>query len=520
MLSHTSHTICNHRKSQLSTVGPFSIIILLFLLGSLPAQNRELSKPGVLALVSPANGASVPGTSATFSWTAGTNSVTRYWLQVCTIRDATFYYNADVGNVTSKLVTTLPNNGSILYWRVRSYKAPVWGKQLARPYHPVSWGTWTPWRSFTNTTDLPNQGIAIVSRATKVAQLVGDYDKERQQPTLNLTWSRYKLASTDLGVPFTHNGRTYLLFGDTNGVRGGDAISYTTDTTPEDGLELTFIHDDTGYKPVEIPGISQGGFEVPMEGVSVGGSMYIYHTTDAVINDPQAVMGRSVVAVSEDDGNTFAYLYDLSVKYFINVSIVEMETAAISDYFNQGLGKMLVMFGSGVYRMSDVRLAFQPSDEITNRAGIRYFTGLDNSGKPKFSANEDDAQALFNQPQVGELSVSYNRFIQKWIMLYNAASPRGINMRVADVPWGPWSEPQVIFDPWADNGYCHFIHAVACDTISDPGRESEWGGEYGPYQYEDLATGDNSSTTIYFNMSTWNPYTVVLMKATLARLIH
>jgi hypothetical protein len=32
-----------------------------------------------------------------------------------------------------------------------------------------------------------------------------------------------------------------------------------------------------------------------------------------------------------------------------------------------------------------------------------------------------------------------------------------------------------------------------------------------------LATGNNSSTTIYFTMSTWNPYTVVLMKATLSK---
>ena len=53
------------------------------------------------------------------------------------------------------------------------------------------------------------------------------------------------------------------------------------------------------------------------------------------------------------------------------------------------------------------------------------------------------------------------------------------------------------------------------DQVHDPGRENEWGGEYGPYQFEDLATGNETSTTIYFTMSTWNPYTVVLMKATL-----
>jgi hypothetical protein len=376
------------------------------------------------------------------------------------------------------------------------------------------------------------QGIVLVNRATKIAQLVGDYDRERQEPTLNLTWSRYKLMGTDLGVPFKHKGRTYLLFGDTVGIRGGDAIAYTTDTTPEDGLELTFLHDDIGYKPVKIPGISQGGFEVPMEGVSVGGKMYIYHTTDSMgvtemfKEGEQPTMGRSVVAVSDDDGDTFTYLYDFSTKHFINVSIVETDEADLNSYFPQDSGKVLVIFGSGLYRRSDVRLAFQPSDQIKSHASIRYFAGLDSSGKPILSANEDDAQALFYQPVVGELSVTYNSFINKWIMLYNSFLPtsRGINIRVADKPWGPWSENQVIFEPWKDNGYCHFMHAGSphekCDEVSDPNREKEYGGEYGPYQFDNLAIGNSSTatTTIYFTMSTWNPYTVVLMKATLRRM--
>lgn len=41
------------------------------------------------------------------------------------------------------------------------------------------------------------------------------------------------------------------------------------------------------------------------------------------------------------------------------------------------------------------------------------------------------------------------------------------------------------------------------------------GGEYGPYEFSHFATGTDQSTTIYFTMSTWNPYEVVLMKASL-----
>jgi hypothetical protein len=120
------------------------------------------------------------------------------------------------------------------------------------------------------------------------------------------------------------------------------------------------------------------------------------------------------------------------------------------------------------------------------------------------------------------MSATYNRFIRRWIMLYNCdIEPKGINVRVADQPWGPWSDPQILFDPQEDGGYCVFIHrswnAENCDTLVREGFENDNGGAYGPYQFEDLAIGDDSQTTIYFTMSTWRPYTVVLMKATLGR---
>lgn len=368
--------------------------------------------------------------------------------------------------------------------------------------------------------DVVAPDVTVVMRGTKISQLVGDYDRARDEPTLNRTFARYQLGSTDLGVPFRHDGRTYLLFGDTHGAarKNGDAIAYTTDTKPEDGLALTFIHSDDGvYKPITIPAISQGAFEVPMEGVSVGGQMYIYHTTD---HSSEVTMGRSVVARSEDGGRTFTYLYDLSTQHFINISIVKVSS---SDWEllpgDQGEG--LFIFGSGRYRRSNVYLAYQPASEIENPEAIRYFAGVDENGKPLWSGSERKARPLFEHPCVGELSVSYNTFIDRWILLYNCGGRNGIYMRTAELPWGPWSKSQIVYHPWEDDGYCHFTHVSwkykCCDSVHDPGRANVWGGEYGPYQFAHLATGDGHSTTIYFTMSTWNPYTVVLMKAHLRK---
>ncbi len=359
----------------------------------------------------------------------------------------------------------------------------------------------------------------VATPAVKVCQLVGDFDQERNEPTRNLTLTRYKLARTDLGAPFKHKGRTYLLFGDTDGANGGDAIAYTTDTSAENGINLTFPQDETGvYKPVFIPGISQEGYEVPMEGTSVGGKMYIYHTTD---HSESTVMGRSVVAVSEDDGNTFNYLYDFSKRHFINVSIVEANPEDWPGVPKTGKAGLFV-FGSGTYRKSDVRLAFQPAADIENPSSLCYFAGSDHAGQPTWSCRESDAQPLLGQECVGELSVSYNRFIKKWIMLYNCRidDMNRIVLRSAQQPWGPWSAPQIIFDPARDKGFCHFMHhswqSEKCDILSDPEHEDRSGDPYGPYQFEDFATGDSHGTTIYFTMSTWNPYTVVLMRSTLS----
>jgi len=354
----------------------------------------------------------------------------------------------------------------------------------------------------------------------KVCQLVGEYDRERQSFTGNRTMSRYGLAGTDLGVPFEHKGRTYLLFGDSIGIHGGDCIAHTNATNLDHCVDLEFVDDGKGsYKPVEIPGISQDNMEVPIEGVSVNGNMYTYHTTDF---STRAVVGRTVVAVSRDDGRTFEYLYDLSRRHFLNVSVVETDVRGQKG-LPESVDRGLFIFGSGQWRKSDVRLAFQPSAKIEASASIRYFAGLDSAGMPAWSQVEADARPLFRQSCVGELSAAYVGCLNKWIILYNCeASDMAVYMRTADRPWGPWSEPQLVYEPSRDSGLCRFIHQTwasrRCDILHEPGRENLPGVVYGPYLFEHRIVGDPRNATIYFTLSTWNPYTVVLMKTKLRRI--
>ena len=145
------------------------------------------------------------------------------------------------------------------------------------------------------------------------------------------------------------------------------------------------------------------------------------------------------------------------------------------------------------------------------------------SQRPLWSENERDAVALFAHPQIGELSVTWNAPLGVWLLLYNAGTPRGINARVAQHPWGPWSDSVVVFDPgWAGTGYGEFMHVRdAPDGLSDPGREDEWGGEYGPYVIDRYTRAlPGSQAAVYFTMSTWNPYNVMEMAMILQRAVQ
>src|SRR5699024_6972097 len=142
---------------------------------------------------------------------------------------------------------------------------------------------------------------------------------------------------------------------------------------------------DDVWKPVTIPGIDQGAFDVPMEGVEINDKIYIYATTG---HTAQKTMGRSVVARSKTEGADFQRMYKFSSMHYINVSVVKTSSSNIKISSpgwellpkNRGEGKGLVIFGSGSYRKSNVYLAYQPASKIETPNAVRYFTGIDKKG--------------------------------------------------------------------------------------------------------------------------------------------
>jgi hypothetical protein len=363
--------------------------------------------------------------------------------------------------------------------------------------------------------------ISVVRRATvgtrKICQFTGNTDRELNQPTHNQTGTKYGVLGTDLGFSFPFDNRLYFLFGDTVGLHGGDSIAYSQDTDPEDCLQLQFVTGPDGrYMPPKVPSVSLDAFEVPIGGLGVGQKIYVFFTT---AHTEQKVMGRSVLARSDDGAKSFTFLYNVSTDKFINVDPVVVEAAAIPG-IPENTRQGVLLWGTGDYRKSNPYLAYIPLASVEDRAAWRFYAGVDPAtGLSRWSEQETDAAALFDHPCLGEISVAWYPTLGKWLMLYNCALPRGITMRLADRPWEPWSDGEVIFQPWNDGGYCHFMHVAYssqnCDTVSDPGHENEWAGEYGPYMIPSLAQNKAGTTTIYYVMSVWNPYEVMLMKTEL-----
>jgi hypothetical protein len=365
----------------------------------------------------------------------------------------------------------------------------------------------------------------------KVCQLVGERDHETGGPTLNRTESRYRFWGTDMGASFDHGGRLFVLFGDTH-TSGGllrrpdrDAIAESRDADPEDCLGLSFrTEPDGGFAPLDIPTVEGSGYSVPTGGFGLDGRMYVFATTDRT---PETPMARSVLARSDDDGVTFRAVRDFSRARFINVAPVAVPTAvpgavqgaASGDVPPGAPGPGVLVWGTGRYRASDPHLAFMPAAGVEDAGAIRYFAGLDAAGAPRWSAREEEAEPLFRQGCLGEISVSWNAPLARWIMLYNCPAPRNaIHLRTAERPWGPWSEPEILFDPARDAGFCRFMNDPdrPCAPVTDAHTRRVHGDAYGAYVVDRFTRGGpGRSSTIYFTMSTWNPYTVVLMRATL-----
>jgi len=200
---------------------------------------------------------------------------------------------------------------------------------------------------------------------------------------------------------------------------------------------------------------------------------------------------------------------------------------------------------------------------------VQYYTGTQD-GVPQFSSGQGDAVPLDLdstrggvQPQepsdlTQQMSVAWIEPLKKWVMLYGGGitvlpSPPlpscgvlelftryeckqvevgkgSVYLRTADQPWGPWTPPQVVIDggdpavPGSGQyGPGGLLHHPAC---TDPGcathtqtaayHPDEYGFFYAANIIEPWTRAVDGGVDIYWNVSTWDPYRVALLRTRIA----
>lgn len=200
-----------------------------------------------------------------------------------------------------------------------------------------------------------------------------------------------------------------------------------------------------------------------------------------------------------------------------------------ADQVAEGESQYLYAFGTPSGRAGSAYLSRVAVDDVSNLAKYQYWNGNDwVTGKPVAATpiigDSTRSAGLFgpiidwaNNPKVlggmlgglfgaktggnvSEMSVQYNDYLGKYVMMYGDGR-NNIKLRYADEPNGQWSAPVTVATATTYPGlYAPMIH-----PWSGTGKLVD-------------NNGNADVSTLYWNMSLWGNYNVVLMKTDLTSL--
>ncbi|MFY9712062.1 MAG: DUF4185 domain-containing protein [Microbacterium sp.] len=337
--------------------------------------------------------------------------------------------------------------------------------------------------------------LESVSNLTEIAQLTG--------PDAMNDTAAVSVAGTDLGSMVNVGDKTFFLFGDTFGERDPESIggqggfwrsnvaAWTTDEDPTDGIEFEgWVEDDIGLAAALIEGdhdANGAGGEVtkiPTYGFAIGETIYVSYMSVRFWGDPGAWdANHARLIVSRDGGESWSPVE--GVEWPGDSNFVQIAPAQVTDD-----GADYVYFWSiPAGRFGGVQLMRVPATEeaIEDQTAYSYFAGVVD-GTPKWSSEMAHAETVVDGT-IGELSVMWSTYLERWIMTYSDAGNAYIREGVT--PWGPWGD--------------------AIELVSG----ADYPGLYSPYLNPRYAT--DGGRRIHFVLSLWGPYNVFWFSAELDR---
>jgi hypothetical protein len=353
--------------------------------------------------------------------------------------------------------------------------------------------------------------------AWDVRRLTGEFDSDFWRSTVKMG----NVAGTDLGHMFDMDGQLYMVFGDSFGVgsllppdnqpgprpdwrSNTMAVIYDWSAFWYFGLNKAYmITDRPGHAKELIPGNhepndGQGEVtKIPTNGIAVNGRMFLHYMSVKQWHSPGTwATNYSALAYSDDKGQTW-HPFDPLVVPGVLPSVTGVVWPWNSNFAQVAFvreGGYVYLFGIRSGRHGGVKLARVPAGKYSplNPGAYRYFKRV--GTQSSWVTSEFDASTIVHGP-VGELSVMYNEYLNRWTMMHihpgfaGAGGKDAIVVREAPDLAGNWSEPTLV----CVDGYGSFMH---------------------PFLVE------NHGETVYFTMSRWfakpgddQHYNVHLMKA-------
>ncbi|WP_370500032.1 DUF4185 domain-containing protein [Mycolicibacterium sp. jd] len=366
--------------------------------------------------------------------------------------------------------------------------------------------------------------------------------------TLANTLARFSVYGTDVGVmwdngmvddpstPDINEHQILIAVGDTFGAKGMtgrhiyNTLFRSSDTDLSDGMTIPdgewFNGNMFGGAPLDGPTQARPIINrpswlpnsvtlIPTAGVSLPTEV----TEDTPFGTIQYVSFMSVsnwgssgrwttnysaIAYSTDNGENFKVAPE-SVRYN---SIFSGNRNFQQSAFVKGDDGYVYVYGTPNGRQGAAYVARVNNENILDVSEYEYYkaasTGWFGSSEARWvKGNPSSASAVIGKTggacgstkpgyTVSEMSVQYNEYLQKYIVLYGDQF-NNIVMRTSDTPEGAWSDATVLM-----------------------GQQS--GGIYAPMLHPWSPSTQGTGSDLYWNLSLWSDYNVMLMKTDLTKL--
>ncbi len=320
----------------------------------------------------------------------------------------------------------------------------------------------------------------------------------------NQTIQRFAVVGTDLGIMWDNGDpadhQVLMAFGDTNGYCQipGKQWRYNVLFRSQDGaLSKTVAVPDgaVGNKysgsPVWRQGISKQIINtigqapeetgiIPTSGIAVAGHQYLNFMSIRSWDSPGSWSTNfSAIAVSSDNGENWG-VYPGTIR----TPGAGNENFQMGTFLKPGPGDPYIYtYGTPSGRSGSAYVARVSPGFIPDLTKYEYWNSDSGTWVP---ANPAAATPVM-PGQVGEMSVQYNTYLRQYLAMYGNGA-NDIVMRTAPAPQGPWGPEQVVVP-----------------QMQIPG------GVYAPFLHP-WSTGKE----LYYNLSLWSAYNVMLMHTVLA----